>query len=856
MHLRALCFLVLLSGTVLPSAQSASAAATRPALSDDREGVAAHMLRCESEQSALSEKIQELRTELQSVQEALATPGMKAHIGPLLNERRRQLPDTVAIRRDIRRTREESTQIYARHLALHDQILHLKRTQDKADDLAIAEIQTLREAHRAYWRELAALNARQEELLAATQNFIRLIDENALWLPGARPLHRARFPASIAPSPQTWSVMRAALLGDVREHLVWYAGMAVLLAAWVAGYPRARAWDDRIRDRVQHRYADSFRLTVDALAIAVYRSAALPGLLWFAGNRMSVSASTHDELTYDFSLAIAFGLNRMALFLFCASCLRRISRRHGLAQLHFMWDHELVCRLHRGLGWLIWIGAPATFFLNLAEFHPDPSWRESVVRIAGVATMVAFAVFLSQLLKPGRRGGEGHRTVRHRDRIRYLAVLAIPLALAVAGLTTYSHTAGELGRHFYRTLLLALALVIARSLIARFVRVSRDRLAIEQTKHDRGTEAEAQVQPTDVEGGVVADDMLPSRETVDHQTTILLRWTVGLGFLTGLWWIWHDVLPALRLLGRFQLWVYHSQGGAPGSAVELQDLLVAVVAACLTFVLARNGPSVLETVLLRRLPLDNAARFAGMTILRYLVILVGLAITLSSLGLGWARVHWLAAGVTVGLGFGLQEIFANFISGLIILFERPVRIGDVVTVGGVSGKITRIHIRATTVTDWNLRELIVPNKEFITGQIINWSLSDPVTRVDIPVGIAYGANTRLARDLLVQVARECPHVLDRPAPIAIFKSFGESALDFELRVHIPSRDVWADMTHELHTRIDDEFRKAGIEIAFPQQDVHIRSLPDDFRPAGVRAGAEAATSPVVKPVRELRAESE
>jgi len=310
---------------------------------------------------------------------------------------------------------------------------------------------------------------------------------------------------------------------------------------------------------------------------------------------------------------------------------------------------------------------------------------------------------------------------------------------------------------------------------------------------------------------------------------------LGLGLIVGVWGIWQDLTPAFSFMNRVELWSYNIAAGGQGApqggaavghrVVYLSDLVFALITATATGVLVRHGPAILQIVLLSRLPIDPAARFAATTIVRYVIVIVGVAMSFNAIGIGWSRVQWLAAAITVGLGFGLQEIFANFVSGLIVLFERPVRIGDIVTVGGIDGTITRIRMRATTVTDFNRRELIVPNKEFITGQIVNWTLSDPVTRVVVPVGIAYGSDTRLARDLLLKTARECPHVMDDPVPAALFKGFGNSTLDFELRVFIPNRDVWADMIHELHTRIDDEFRRAGIEIAFPQQDVHIRSVP-------------------------------
>ena len=184
--------------------------------------------------------------------------------------------------------------------------------------------------------------------------------------------------------------------------------------------------------------------------------------------------------------------------------------------------------------------------------------------------------------------------------------------------------------------------------------------------------------------------------------------------------------------------------------------------------------------------------------------------------------RWVSAGPECN---GLQEIFANFVSGLIILFERPVRIGDVVTIDGVSGSVSRIQIRATTITDWDRKEYIVPNREFVTGRLLNWTLSDRTNRIVINVGVAYGSDTLLARSLLLQVARKHPAILDDPAPIATFEGFGDSTLDLILRCYLPSLDDRLRTVTELHEAIDREFKAAGIEIAFPQRDLHVRALP-------------------------------
>jgi potassium efflux system protein len=147
-----------------------------------------------------------------------------------------------------------------------------------------------------------------------------------------------------------------------------------------------------------------------------------------------------------------------------------------------------------------------------------------------------------------------------------------------------------------------------------------------------------------------------------------------------------------------------------------------------------------------------------------------------------------------------------------------------VTIAEVTGKVSKIRIRATTIRRWDQRELVVPNKDFITGRLINWTLSDNVLRREFVVGIAYGSDIAKAEKLLYEVARANPLVLEDPPPVVIFKSFGESSLEFELRVYISGIDNYVPVWHGINCAIDAEFRKAGIEIAFPQRDIHIRSI--------------------------------
>ena len=162
-----------------------------------------------------------------------------------------------------------------------------------------------------------------------------------------------------------------------------------------------------------------------------------------------------------------------------------------------------------------------------------------------------------------------------------------------------------------------------------------------------------------------------------------------------------------------------------------------------------------------------------------------------------AKFGWIAAALSVGLGFGLQEVVANFVSGLILLFERPIRVGDIVTIGGVDGVVTRIRIRATTISNWDKKEFIVPNKEFITGTLMNWTLSSPMTRLVFPVGVAYGSDIQKVQELLLNIARKQPEVLKEPEPAAVFELFADSCLKFSLRCYLPRPEMRLEVTHRI-----------------------------------------------------------
>ncbi len=241
----------------------------------------------------------------------------------------------------------------------------------------------------------------------------------------------------------------------------------------------------------------------------------------------------------------------------------------------------------------------------------------------------------------------------------------------------------------------------------------------------------------------------------------------------------------------------------------------------------------LENKWLKMISMGQGARDAMVTIIGYILFIIALLAGLSVAGFDFGNIAIVAGALSVGIGFGLQNIVNNFVSGLILLFERPIRKGDWIAVGTTEGYVKDIHIRSTTIQTFDRADVIVPNSELISNQVTNWVLSSEMGRAIVPVGVAYGSDTEKVRDILLAVAEENEDVMktaSAPKPKVLFRAFGDSSLNFELRVFVRDVDSRISVISDINFAIDKAFREEGIEIPFPQRDLHVKSLPVESRP--------------------------
>jgi small-conductance mechanosensitive channel len=320
---------------------------------------------------------------------------------------------------------------------------------------------------------------------------------------------------------------------------------------------------------------------------------------------------------------------------------------------------------------------------------------------------------------------------------------------------------------------------------------------------------------------------LKAREVVPGLIWLRLATSLLIWSMLGLWilWVW----------GQSDRWIsqiveYATDGFSVGSLqIAPVQILGAITVLAVGISLSGWLKRRVVTELVKRTRLDRGGREAMVTVSGYVGITVSLLIALGVAGISYTNLAIIAGALSVGIGFGLQNVVNNFVSGLILLFERPVRTGDWVVVGDTPGYVRKISIRSTQIETFDRADVIVPNSELIANKVSNWMLRDPWGRITIPVGVAYGSEVENVIAILLKVANEHEGVLKDQAgvspPKALFRRFGDSALEFELRCFIRQIDRMIDITHDLNVAIDRGFREAGITIPFPQRDVHVKSYP-------------------------------
>lgn len=735
---------------------------------------------------------------------------------------------------------------------LHAELLILAETRRDLLDKAIAADDT-------YQQALGELDFAQRQLYEAAIAYDKFLDERLLWirtgeLPNWNTITTVLQPLAIFVSTSHWTQLAGALLSLNSNSWIIIIGLILFTAISIRSRQMRAALRESGSNVGQVRH-DRFTNTIKALGWTVLLALRWPVLFLSVGIHLlgAEAASVVQDFVPtllgkgQFVTGIGYALYRIGLLALFFELFYTLCKPYGLAVAHFCWNPantELLAREIRRLENII---LPSAFIVAATVSYDPASLGGGLSRLCFLIVMIALGLFLSRILAPKNGALRDFYVEKAGSPLtwfRYLWValgIALPVTLAGLSLAGYTYTAMQFGTRFLYMLWLIAGIIFVNQLIERWVLVTERKLAFraELEKHRQQRIARA---AADGEENLSETDSIQFEEpdidfsALSEDTSKLINTALTLIAAIGLWGIWAEVLPAFRILDEITLWHYSvvAEGAEKLVPVTLPDAILGTLVIIIGLAAARRLPALLEIMLLA-LNISAGSRYAIAKLTQYSIIAIGVVMVFNLLGGSWTGIQWLVAALGVGIGFGLQEIVANFICGIILLFERPIRIGDFVTVGDTDGVVTKIQIRSTTIRTWDHKELLVPNKEFITGRLLNWTLSDPITRIVIQVGIAYGSDVTQAIKLVQEAAAEHERVLDEPQTVVSFEGFGDSSLTIVLRCFVGSMDYWRQTITDLHHSINNKFESAGIAISFPQRDIHLNtSQPLDVRIHQVR----------------------
>ncbi|MGP1345809.1 MAG: mechanosensitive ion channel domain-containing protein [Phycisphaerales bacterium] len=889
-------------------------------------------------------ELDRLRSRVLSTLAKVEATGLSDAVGVLLRNELKNLPEIDDLSEERKRLQDELGDAQYQLIIIEERLSDVRdveaalpelvervRASNPEVDPALVEtvgrellaaqgelLRSLRSEFSSFIEVGADLDAALASSLRLAREYRSFIEERVLWtrsVPGRRlpQLGSVVEAAAWLASPSGWADVLRTAWGNVVGVRGGLVLTVLLLIGSVVASVRSRRKLADLASKVRKFSTDRFAYSLEAVPLTVLIAAPIP-----------LAAVALSQLLrggeHSLTAALSSGLMMLGVALTVIEFVRHAIRPGGLADAHFRWAREGLADFRRWVTLLEIVVTPVLLVVVMMSAQPNESWNDSLGRVAFIVSMVLLSAFYGIALAPWRVFARPHLEkhpsgVLARTRwLWYPGMVGLPLALALLALAGFYYTASELNTRVRLTMWMLAAITLVYCLGLRWLLVERRRLLVQRAKQRREAAAAAAASGT----GGTAETALPAEASealdvpdIDAQTRRIVSAAVVTALLLGMYAMWADVLPALRMMQRVQVWPTAglleqdlgsldplreaagesaalggggsangaasgaangagANGGAAGSGgsgdggggggaplpipgmpsgggsgsgsgggaggadggsesiaaigvITLNDIAVSLLVLVFTVVLSRNLPGLLEITILKRLPLDGGARFAISAVLRYLLVIVGVLLAFAAIGVSWSKVQWLVAALTFGLAFGLQEIFANFISGLIMFAERPVRVGDTVTVTGISGTVTQIRMRATTVRDWDYKELVIPNKVFITDQVVNWTLSDQRIRIIMPVGVSYDSDVRQVYQTLLDIAAGHENVVEDPKPVVMFAGFGDSTLNFELRCFLPSLDAFLSTRTELYMRITERFRELGIEIAYPQRDLHIRS---------------------------------
>ncbi len=627
-----------------------------------------------------------------------------------------------------------------------------------------------------------------------------------------------------------------------RETVMPIIGAVLLVGFSLSSRRHYRDFLSRSASKVGKVTQDRFGLTMRTVFWSILVALPLP-VLW-----MALGYGLQHAWPYPIAVAVGDGITATVPLLWVFMISAAFARSQGLFVVHFRWPQVRVARAMRFYSLCTGLVVPLIMLLISFDNLDDRQFSSTLGRLCFILICGALSLVTVSLKRAGiplhlDKEGNGENLI---NTLLWNLMICIPLFAGLASCIGYLATAQALLARLETSVAIWFLLLVIYHIIRRWMLIQRRRIAFDRARTRRAEilaqrakgEEEAVAHQTNSDT-LEVDEPVIDLDAISAQSLRLVRSILTLIALISVIVLWSEIHSAFGFLENIHLWDASTtvQGVESLQPITLGSVLIAILVLIITTQLVRNMPALLELALLQHLSLTPGTGYAITTLTKYVLIFIGGLAGFSMIGVDWSKLQWLVAALGVGLGFGLQEIFANFISGLIILFEKPIRIGDTVTIRDLTGSITKINTRATTITDWDRKEIIVPNKAFITEQFINWSLSDSVTRVVLTIPASAEANSEEVTNVLLTAAQRCQYVLDTPPPEAYLVDLQQGIQLFELRIHAAEMGHRMPLRHELHQLILQGYQQHGLEMPFPPFQVRMETIG---RKTPTQNGAPAA----------------
>ncbi len=793
-----------------------------------------------SQRTAAAQALQ-VRQALSTIREQAQWISVSAALGETLRmqvARLPEMPKSQQLDRDMAQLRVQRLNLED---TLEKQQHGVKFTQDNGDLLTIeqqrildAQLRTQRQllnvllsGYDTQILELTKLKVADSQLVDALNEVREAAHRYLFWVADVNPLSLS-YPINVARdltrllSLDTLSQLGGALVMMItnKQTLIPIVGALFFVGFSISSRRHYYAFLERTNSYIGKVNQDKFSLTLRTVFWSILIALPLP-VLWAALGYGLQNAWSYP-MAGDIGIAVTATVPVLWIFMISGA----FTHPHGLFIAHFRWHPAQVARAMRFYRMSVWLIVPLMIALITFENYSDREFAGTLGRLCFILLCVALSLVTNSLKRAGiplYLDKEGHGENR-LNRALWELLLSAPLVAALASALGYLTTAQELLVRLETSVAIWFFLLVIYHIIRRWMLIQRRRIAFDRAKQRRADILAQRARgDDDVSFGInpesanETEEPMINLDVISAQSLRLVRSILTMIALVSVIALWSEIHSAFGFLENIRLWdVTTTLNGVESiQPISMGSILIVILVVIVTTQLVRNLPALLELALLQHLNLAPGTGYAISTITKYLLMLLGGMVGFSLLGIEWAKFQWLVAALGVGLGFGLQDIFNNFISGLIILFEKPIRIGDTVTVRDLTGSVTKINTRATTISDWDRKEIIVPNKAFTTEQFTNWSLSDPITRVVLTVPAPIEANSEEVTEILLIASRCCSLVLDTPAPEVYLTDIQQGIQIFELRIYAAEMGHRMPLRHDIHQLILAGYREHGITLPFP-----------------------------------------